>query len=419
MGLRDRLQHAWNAFANARSPTAGYRSGYYTRPDRQRYSNGNERSIVTSIFNRIANDASQVDLRHVYVDENGRYQKDVEKSELNYRFSLEANIDQTGRAFMLDVIQSMFDEGVVAVLPVETDINPETGSFDIYSWRCCKIIEWYPQHVKLRGYDDRTGKYCDTIVPKSMVAIIENPFYAIMNEPNSTLKRLIHKLNLLDAIDEQSGAGKIDLIVQLPYTVKNPTKLAEAEQRRNDIEMQLAGSKYGIAYIDAAEHVTQLNRAVDNNLMGQITYLMDTLYGQLGITAEILNGTADDVVMQNYYTRTVEPVISAIVDEYKRKFLTKNARTRGQTIMFFRNPFKLVPVDKIAEMADKFTRNEILSPNEFRSIIGYRPSSDPAADELRNRNINQSDMQKTDVGGPPKTDDANQNESDDSKSETA
>lgn len=354
-------------------------------------------------------------MRHVYVDQNGRYEKDVEKSELNLRFSTEANVDQTGRAFMLDVIQSMFDEGVVAVLPVETDINPDVGSFDILSWRCCKIIEWYPRHVKVRGYDDRTGNYVDTVVPKSMVAIIENPFYSIMNEPNSTLKRLIHKLNILDAIDEQSGAGKIDLIVQLPYTVKNPTKLAEADQRRHDIEMQLSGSKYGIAYIDAAEHVTQLNRAVDNNMMGQITYLMDTLYSQLGITSEILNGTADDAVMQNYYTRTVEPVISAIVDEYKRKFLTKNARTRGQTIMFFRNPFKLVPVDKIAEMADKFTRNEILSPNEFRAIIGYRPSSDPSADELRNRNISQASGKQTqEEPDASKNEAADQNESDDS-----
>lgn len=390
MGIGERLQHAWNAFTNNRDPTNYSQvTGYYARPDRIRYSKGNERSIITSVFNKIANDASQIKIKHVRTDENGHYKEDI-NSPLNDLFNLEANIDQTGRAFVLDVIQSMFDEGVVALMPVDTDIDPETGSFKIESIRCCKIIKWYPKHVMLHAYNDRIGRYQDVMMPKSAVAIIENPFYAVMNEPNSTLKRLIYKLNILDAIDEQSSSGKLDLIIQLPYVIKTEQKRKEAEERRRQIEMQLTGSKYGIAYTDGTERITQLNRPVENNLMNQITFLMQTLYSQLGITDEIMNGTAEDTVMLNYYTRTVEPVISAIVDECKRKFLTKTARSQGQDLMFFRDPFKLVPVGTVADMADKFTRNEILSPNEFRGIIGYKPSDDPAADELRNRNINQS-----------------------------
>ena len=390
MGISDRLQHAWNAFMN-KDPTYGsrvYGTSYSTRPDRPRLSRGNERSIVTSVFNRIALDVSSINIQHCKLDDNGRLIKTID-SGLNRCLNLEANIDQTGRAFLQDIVISMFDEGVVAVVPVDTDINPENGSFDILSMRTGKIIDWYPEHVRVRVYNDKTGEKEDIIQLKKNVAIIENPLYAVINEPNSTMQRLIRKLNLLDVIDEQSGSGKLDLIIQLPYVVKSPARRQQAEERRKDIEMQLSGSKYGIAYTDGTERITQLNRSVDNNLMKQIEYLTSMLYSQLGITQGVLDGTADEQTMLNYHTRCIEPIISAIVDELKRKFLTKTARTQKQSISFFRDPFKLVPVNNIAEIADKFTRNEILTSNEIRQIIGMKPSDDPKADKLVNSNIAQ------------------------------
>lgn len=390
MGISDRLQHAWNAFMN-KDPTHGsrvYGTSYSTRPDRPRLSRGNERSIVTSVFNRIALDVSSINIQHCKLDDNGRLIKTID-SGLNRCLNLEANVDQTGRAFLQDIVISMFDEGVVAVVPVDTDINPENGSFDILSMRTGKIIDWYPEHVRVRVYNDKTGEKEDIIQLKKNVAIIENPLYAVINEPNSTMQRLIRKLNLLDVIDEQSGSGKLDLIIQLPYVVKSPARRQQAEERRKDIEMQLSGSKYGIAYTDGTERITQLNRSVDNNLMKQIEYLTSMLYSQLGITQGVLDGTADEQTMLNYHTRCIEPIISAIVDELKRKFLTKTARTQKQSISFFRDPFKLVPVNNIAEIADKFTRNEILTSNEIRQIIGMKPSDDPKADKLVNSNIAQ------------------------------
>ncbi len=388
----ERLQHGWNAFLNREPPNYRYSESvsYSYRPDRPRLSRGNERSIVTAIYNRIAMDVAAISIQHVRIDENGRFLETV-PSKLNYALTTEANIDQTSRAFIQDVVMSMFDEGVVAVVPVDTTLDPlVTGSYDVETMRTGRVLEWYPDRVRIRLYNDRNGHKEEVILPKNMVAIIENPFYTVMNEPNSTLQRLIRKLNLLDAIDEQSGAGKLDLIIQLPYTIKTDARRKQAEDRRKDIEMQLAGSKYGIAYTDATEHVTQLNRSLDNNLMKQIEYLTSMLYGQLGLTDTIINGTADEKVMLNYYNNTIEPIVSAIADEMKRKFLTKTARTQQQSIMFFRDPFRLVPVDEIANMADKFTRNEILSSNELRAIIGYKPVADERADELRNKNINQS-----------------------------
>ena len=388
----ERLQHGWNAFLNGEPPNHGYSEvvSYAYRPDRHRMSRGNERSIVTAIYNRIAMDVAAISVQHVKIDENGKYLETV-PSKLNYALTTEANIDQTSRSFIQDVVMSMFDEGCVAIVPVDTTLDPTiTGAYDVDTMRVGKILEWYPRMVRVRIYNDRNGRKEEVVLPKSMVAIIENPFYTIMNEPNSTLQRLIRKLNLLDAIDEQSGAGKLDLIIQLPYTIKTEARKKQADDRRKDIEMQLAGSKYGIAYTDATEHVTQLNRSLDNNLMKQIEYLTSMLYGQLGLTDTIINGTADEKVMLNYYNNTIEPIISAITDEMKRKFLTKTARTQQQSIMFFRDPFRLVPVDEIANMADKFTRNEILSSNELRAIIGYKPVADERADELRNKNINQS-----------------------------
>ena len=391
MGLRDRLQHAWNAFFN-RDPTSNYRTNeisYSYRPDRPRLSRGNERSIVTAIYNRIALDVASIDIKHCKLDENGRYVKDM-KSGLNECLTVEANMDQTARAFIQDVVISMLDEGVVAVVPVDTTFNPKTtGSYDITSMRTGKILEWSATSVKIKVYNDRTGQKEDIILPKSMVGIIENPLYSVINEPNSTMQRLIRKLNLLDSIDEQSGAGKLDLIIQLPYIIKTDARRQQAEQRRKEIEMQLAGSKYGIAYTDGTERVTQLNRPVENNLMKQIEYLTSMLYSQLGFHQTILDGTADEKTMLNYTNRTIEPIASAIVDEFKRKFLTKTARTQGQSIEFFRNPFRLVPINNIAEIADKFTRNEILTSNEIRQIIGMKPSNDPKADQLINSNIAQ------------------------------
>lgn len=401
-----RLKHAWNAFTN-KDPTGFYRrdlgSAYYYRPDRPRMTRGNERSIVTSIFNRIALDVASLDIKHCRLDGSGRYLEDMDSS-LNNCLTIESNIDQTPRAFIQDVVLSMFDEGCVAIVPVDTTINPDiTQAFDVNSLRTGKILEWYPAHVKVRVYNDRTGEKEDIILPKNRVGIVENPLYSVINEPNSTVQRLIRKLNLLDAIDEQSSSGKLDLIIQLPYTIKSETRRQQAEDRRKDIEMQLTGSKYGVAYTDATEKVTQLNRPIENNLLKQIEYLTSMANAQLGITQTILDGTADDKTMLNYYNRTIEPIIAAIVDEMKRKFLSKTARSQKQTIKFFRDPFKLVPVNEIAEIADKFTRNEITSSNEIRQFIGMPPSKDPKADELRNSNISQPNEGKQTVN--PSTED--------------
>lgn len=382
--------HAWNAFTN-RDPTYPRTLGesYYHRPDRIQFTRGNERSIATAVYNRIAMDVAAVGIRHVKLDENGRYSSDID-SGLNKCLNLEANIDQTGRAFIQDVVMSMLDEGCVAIVPVDTSIDPTvSGSYSIDSMRTGKIVQWYPQHVKVRLYNDRTGKKQEVTLPKSTVAIIENPLYSVINEPNSTMQRLIRKLSLLDVTDEQTASGKLDLIIQLPYVIKTQSKRDEAERRRKEIERQLAGSKYGIAYADGTERITQLNRSVENNLMKQIEYLTEMLYSQLGITQTVMDGTADEKTMLNYNNRSIEPIVSAIVDELKRKFLTKTARSQGQSIMMFRDPFKLVPVDNIAEIADKFTRNEIMTSNEFRQVIGMKPSDDPKADQLVNANISQ------------------------------
>lgn len=393
MGFLDRLQHGWNAFMN-KDPTAHYQNigpGYSRRPDRPVLTRGNERTIVTSIVNRVALDVSSLDITHCKVDDNGRFVETINSS-LNNCLKLEANLDQTGRAFIQDVVMSMFDEGCVAIVPVDTNIDlNNNGSFDILSMRTGKVIEWYPQHVKVRVYNEKKGTKEDIVIHKQKVSIIENPFYAVVNEPNSTLQRLMRKLALLDIVDEQSSAGKLDMIIQLPYTIKSEARREQAESRRKDIEMQLTNTKYGIAYVDATEKITQLNRPLENNLMKQIEYLMSILHSQLGITQSILDGTADEQTLLNYHSRTIEPIVSAIVDEMKRKFLTKTARTQKQTITFFRDPFKLVPVNNIADIADKFTRNEILTSNEIRQVIGFRPSKDPKADELRNSNLNHPD----------------------------
>lgn len=385
-----RLKHAWDAFTG--NNQVFYRdlgTGYSYRADRPRMSRGNERSIVTSVYNRIALDVSALRIEHVRLDENGRFLSTINDG-LNNCLTLEANIDQTPRSFIQDVVISMFDEGSVAIIPVETTEDPNvSGSYDILSMRVGQILEWYPQHIRTRVYNERTGRKEDIVMPKSAVAIIENPLYTVINEPNSTMQRLIRKLNILDVIDEQSGSGKLDLIIQLPYVIKTEARRIQAENRRKDIESQLSGSKYGIAYTDGTEHITQLNRSVNNNLMTQIEYLTSMLYSQLGITQSILDGTADEKTMLNYNNRTIEPIISAIVDEMKRKFLTKTARTQLQSISFFRDPFKLVPVNNIAEIADKFTRNEIMTSNEIRQVIGMKPSDDPNADELRNKNLSQ------------------------------
>ena len=387
-----RLKHAWNAFMN-RDPTRYYRDigmGYGYNPDRPRLTRGNERSIITSVYNRIALDATSVQLQHARLDENGRFLETI-NSGLNNCLTVSANIDQTWRSFLHDAVLSMLDEGCVAIVPVDTTYDPEaTESYIINTMRVGQILTWYPEHVEIKLYNERTGRKEEIKLPKSMVAIIENPFYAVMNEPNSTMQRLIRKLNILDAIDEQSGSGKLDLIIQLPYVARTQLRKDQANERRNEIERQLTGSKYGIAYIDGTEHVTQLNRSVDNNLMKQIEYLTSMLYSQLGITQSVMDGTADDKTMLNYYNRTIEPIISAIVEEMKRKFLTRTARTQRQSIVYFRDPFKLVPVSQLAEISDKLTRNEIATSNEMRQVIGWKPSKDPRADELRNKNLNRS-----------------------------
>lgn len=391
MGISDRLQHAWNAFMN-RDPTYNYQdlgNSYSIRPDRPRFTRGNERSIVTSVYNRIALDVSAISIQHVRLDDNDRFKEQM-NSGLNSCLTLSANTDQTGRAFIQDAVMSMLDEGCVAIVPIDTTTDPNiSDSYDILTMRTAKILDWYPNHVRIRVYNERTGRQEETIAPKKMVAIVENPLYAVINEPNSTMQRLVRKLGLLDVTDEQTASGKLDLIIQLPYIIKTEARRQQAEERRKSIEMQLAGSKYGIAYTDGTERITQLNRSLENNLMKQIEYLTSMLYSQLGITQSILDGTADEKTMLNYYSRTIEPIVSAIVDEMKRKFLTKTARSQHQSIAFFRDPFKLVPVGDIAEIADKFTRNEIMTSNELRQIVGMKPSNDPKADKLINSNLNQ------------------------------
>lgn len=406
MSFGSRLKHAWNAFTgNVQMNYRDLGMSYSYRADRPRMSRGNERSIVTSVYNRIALDVAALNVQHVRLDENGRFLSVIDDG-LNNCLTLEANIDQTARSFIQDVVISMFDEGSVAIVPVDTTTDPNvSGSYDIQSLRVGQILDWYPQYIRTRVYNEQTGRKEDIVVPKSAVAIIENPLYAVINEPNSTMQRLIRKLNLLDVIDEQSGSGKLDLIIQLPYVIKTEARRQQAENRRKDIESQLSGSKYGIAYTDGTEHITQLNRSVNNNLMSQIEYLTSMLYSQLGITQSILDGTADEKTMLNYNNRTIEPIISAIVDEMKRKFLTKTARSQRQSISFFRDPFKLVPVNEIAEIADKFTRNEIMTSNEIRQVVGMKPSDDPRADELRNKNLSEpsgSDQQSE--GAPITTD---------------
>ena len=390
MSFGSRLKHAWNAFTgNIQMNYRDLGMSYSYRADRPRMSRGNERSIVTSVYNRIALDVAALNVQHVRLDENGRFLSVIDDG-LNNCLTLEANVDQTARSFIQDVVISMFDEGSVAIVPVDTTTDPNvSGSYDIQSLRVGQILDWYPQYIRTRVYNEQTGRKEDIVVPKSAVAIIENPLYAVINEPNSTMQRLIRKLNLLDVIDEQSGSGKLDLIIQLPYVIKTEARRQQAENRRKDIESQLSGSKYGIAYTDGTEHITQLNRSVNNNLMSQIEYLTSMLYSQLGITQSILDGTADEKTMLNYNNRTIEPIISAIVDEMKRKFLTKTARSQRQSISFFRDPFKLVPVNEIAELADKFTRNEIMTSNEIRQVVGMKPSDDPRADELRNKNLSE------------------------------
>lgn len=393
MSITDRMKHAFNAFMN-RDPTAYYNrnlgSSYSIRPDRPRLSRGNERSIITAIFNRIAMDVAAIDIMHCKLDENNRFVEKID-SGLNNCLNLEANIDQSGRAFIQDAVMSMLDEGVVALVPVDTDRNPAiTDSYDILTMRTGKILEWYPAHVKVMLYNDRTGEKEDLMLAKRDVAIIENPLFAIVNEPNSTMQRLMRKLSLLDVTDEQTASGKLDLIIQLPYVVKSEARREQANQRRKDIEQQLAEGKYGIAYTDGTEKITQLNRSVENNLMKQVEYLTNMVYSQIGITQSVLDGTADEKTMLNYNNRTIEPIVSAIVDELKRKFLTKTARTQLQSVSFFRDPFRLVPVNDIAEIADKFTRNEIMTSNEIRQIVGMKPSDDPKADQLVNSNISQA-----------------------------
>jgi hypothetical protein len=406
--FKDILKHAWNAFTN-KDPTDDYKGhgpSYSYRPDRPRLTRGNERSIVTSIYNRIAIDVSSIAINHVKVDDNGRFLSIV-PSKLNECLTVEANIDQTGRSFIQDAVMSMLDEGCVAIVPVDTTGDPYlSGAYDVLTMRTGKVIAWYPKDVKVRIYNERTGLHEDIDVPKKLTCIIENPLYSVINEHNSTMQRLVSKLNLLDSIDQQSGSGKLDLLIQLPYIIKTAARREQAEQRRKDIEDQLVGSKYGIAYTDGTEKVIQLNRPVENNLMGQIEFLTSMLYSQLGITQSILDGTADEKTMLNYYNRSIEPFIAALVDEMKRKFLTRTARTQKQTIMFLRDPFKLVPISQLADIADKFTRNEILSSNDVRGIVGFKPSSDPKAEELRNKNISgNGDQPQLQNGSVASTDD--------------
>ena len=386
MGLTDRLKHAWDAFRNRDPTTVDYGLGYSYRPDRIRFTRGNERSILTAVLNRIAMDAAAIDIQHVRLDENGRYKETID-SGLNQCLNIEANIDQSGRAFRQDIFASLLDEGCVAIVPVETSVDPNRGSYSIDSMRVGKVVEWYPEHVRVRLYNEKVGRQEEVILPKKIVALPENPFYAVMNEPNSTAQRLMRKLSLLDVVDEHNCSGKLDLIIQLPYVVKTDLRRSQADRRRKDVEDQLASSKYGVAYIDGTERVTQLNRPIENNLMKQIEYLQNLFYSQLGMTATVMDGTADEKTMLNYNNRAIEPIISAVVDEMKRKFLTKTARSQRQSIVFFRDPFRLVPVNDLAEIADKMTRNEIMTSNEIRQVIGMKPSEDPNADTLRNKNL--------------------------------
>lgn len=386
-----RLKHAWNAFTNqpkSRNMSyIDYGASYAMRPDRVRLSNSNERSIISSIYTRIGIDVSSVDMKHVRLDDNGRYVSTID-SGLNTCLTLEANLDQAAQAFKQDVAMSLLDKGVVAIVPVDTSLNPDnTAGYDIRSLRVGEIVAWYPRHVAVKVYNDKSGEKEELVLPKSLVAIIENPLYSVMNEPNSTLQRLIRKINMLDTVDEQSSSGKLDLIIQLPYVIKSEARRQQAETRRKDIEVQLKGSQYGIAYTDGTEKITQLNRPAENNLLQQVEYLTNMLYGQLGLTEEVIAGTADEKTMLNYHSRTVKPILVAITQGMKRTFLTKTARSQGQSVEFFRDPFELVPVSSIAEIADKFTRNEILSSNEVRSIIGFKPASDPKADQLINKNL--------------------------------
>jgi len=401
--LGDRLRHAWNAIRYGESNQAYTNIGpaYSTRQDLYHLRFGTENSIISSVYTRIGIDVASIPIQHVRLDKDGRYSETIE-SGLNNCLTLEANIDQTGRGFIQDVVMSMCDEGVVAIVPVDTTLNPViTGSYDITTMRTAKIIGWHPKHVRLNVYNDETGHKQDITLPKSMVAIVENPLYSVMNEPNSTLQRLITKLNLLDVIDGQSGSGKLDLIIQLPYVIKTAARQQQAENRRKDIETQLKDSKYGIAYTDGTEKVTQLNRPAENNLMGQIEFLTSMLYSQLGLTKAVFDGTADEKEMINYYNRSIEPILAAVVDGMKRVFITKTGRTQGQSIMALRDPFKLVPVSQMADIADKFTRNEILSSNEIRQIVGRKPSDDTNADALRNKNLNQP-IPKPEVAAEPK-----------------
>lgn len=392
MNIGSRLKHAWNAFLNRDPPGSRYYGGGYSyRPDRMRFSRGSERTIINAIYNRIALDAASITINHVKLDENNRFDSIID-SGLNYCLNTEANADQTGRGLIQDIVMTFLEEGVAAVVPEKTNFDPRySNSYEIYSMRVGVPVEWYPNHVRVRLFNELTGQKEEITFPKKMVALIENPFYAVMNAPNSTMQQLVRKLALLDVVDEQAGSGKLDMIIQLPYVIKSQTRRDQAEQRRAEIEKQLSGSKYGIAYTDGTERIVQLNRSLENNILKSIEYLTNMVYSQLGVTQEILNGTADEKTMNNYMNRIIEPVVSAIADEFKRKFLTKTARTQGQSIMFFRDPFRLAPVSMIAEMADKFTRNEIMTPNEFRQVIGMKPSKDPKSDQLANRNIASAD----------------------------
>lgn len=392
MNIGSRLKHAWNAFLNRDPPGSRYYGGGYSyRPDRMRFSRGSERTIINAIYNRIALDAASITINHVKLDENNRFDSIID-SGLNYCLNTEANADQTGRGLIQDIVMTFLEEGVAAVVPEKTNFDPRySNSYEIYSMRVGVPVEWYPNHVRVRLFNELTGQKEEITFPKKMVALIENPFYAVMNAPNSTMQQLVRKLALLDVVDEQAGSGKLDMIIQLPYVIRSQARRDQAEQRRAEIEKQLSGSKYGIAYTDGTERIVQLNRSLENNILKSIEYLTNMVYSQLGVTQEILNGTADEKTMNNYMNRIIEPVVSAIADEFKRKFLTKTARTQGQSIMFFRDPFRLAPVSMIAEMADKFTRNEIMTPNEFRQMIGMKPSKDPKSDQLANRNIASAD----------------------------
>lgn len=392
ISIGSRLKHAWNAFLSRDPPGSRYYGGGYSyRPDRMRFSRGSERTIINAIYNRIALDAASITINHVKLDENNRFDSIID-SGLNYCLNTEANADQTGRGLIQDIVMTFLEEGVAAVVPEKTNFDPRySNSYEIYSMRVGVPVEWYPNHVRVRMFNELTGQKEEITFPKKMVALIENPFYAVMNAPNSTMQQLVRKLALLDVVDEQAGSGKLDMIIQLPYVIKSQARRDQAEQRRAEIEKQLSGSKYGIAYTDGTERIVQLNRSLENNILKSIEYLTNMVYSQLGVTQEILNGTADEKTMNNYMNRIIEPVIAAIADEFKRKFLTKTARTQGQSIMFFRDPFRLAPVSMIAEMADKFTRNEIMTPNEFRQVIGMKPSKDPKSDQLANRNIASAD----------------------------